>query len=34
MKLLRNRRDYILAALIFLVGVVIGVVGMLKIEGR
>jgi hypothetical protein len=30
----RSRRGYILAALIFMIGVVIGVIGMLKIEGR
>ena len=30
----RNRRGYILAAFIFMIGVVIGVIGMLKIEGR
>jgi uncharacterized membrane protein YoaK (UPF0700 family) len=34
MKLLRSRRDYIVAALIFMVGVVLGAVAMLKIEGR
>jgi len=30
----RSRRGYIFAALIFLVGVVIGVVAMLKIGGK
>ncbi len=37
MKLLRNRRDYIVAGLIFLVGGVIGVIGiigMLKFGGK